>query len=100
VTHVWCVDHAAVIIGDDNYCCDSPKHRKIGRVWAWAPDWYWHGWRTLLPMWRAADEFGRRTLVVGWTFTGRVIFALWVCGCIECQESREQTAEMEREDAA
>lgn len=96
MSHTWCPDQGAIIVGD-KYCCDSPKHRKIGRVWVWGPDWYWHGWRTLLPVWSAGDEYGRRTLVLGWTLTGRMIIALWICGCIECFESRQQTAEMGRE---
>lgn len=45
-------------------------------VWFWTPCWYWHGWRTLLPVQRGGDEYGRRTLIFGWTVTGRVIVAI------------------------
>lgn len=48
----------------------------MGRVWSWAPCWYWHGWRTLLAVQRGGDEYGRRTLMFGWTVTGRVIVAI------------------------
>lgn len=46
------------------------------RVWFWKPSWYWHGWRTLLPWYIGGDESGRRTLLLGWTVTGRVIVAI------------------------
>lgn len=46
------------------------------RIWFWAPSWYWHGWSTLLPVHMGGDEYGRRTLMLGWTVTGRMIVAV------------------------
>lgn len=46
------------------------------RVWFWRPQWYWHGWRTLLPWYVGGDEYGRRTLLLGWTVTGGAIVAI------------------------
>lgn len=48
----------------------------MSRVWFWRPCWYWHGWRTLLPVYFGGDECGRRTVLLGWTVTGRVIVAV------------------------
>jgi hypothetical protein len=45
-------------------------------VWCYGPEWYWHGWRTLLPVQLGGDEYGRRTLMAGWTVTGRVVVAI------------------------
>ena len=47
------------------------------RVWFYRPQWHWWGPRTLLPFYVGGDEWGRRTLVFGWTVTGRVVVALW-----------------------
>lgn len=52
--------------------------------WVWKPQWHWFGWKTFLPFSVGHDEYARRTLVVGWTITGRVIFPLWYCGSGEC----------------
>lgn len=57
----------------------------MDRVWFWKPCWYWFGWRTLVPFFYGHDEYARRTLLLGWTVTGRVIFALWGCGDPECE---------------
>jgi hypothetical protein len=46
------------------------------RVWLWKPQFYWHGWRTLLPISFGGDEWDRRTLMFGFTVTGRIIIAL------------------------
>lgn len=46
------------------------------RVWLWGPQWHWFGWQTLSPVYFGYDEFYRRTVVLGWTITGRVIVAL------------------------
>lgn len=57
----------------------------VTRFWFYRPQWYWHGWSTLLPIYRGHDEFARWTLVVGWTITGRVVIALGGCGNPECE---------------
>ncbi|MDR6907482.1 hypothetical protein J2X63_003190 [Agromyces sp. 3263] len=59
---------------------------KASRVWFWKPQWYWFGWRTLVPFLRGHDEFSRETLLFGWTITGRVIIATNYCGDIDCYE--------------
>ncbi len=46
------------------------------RVWFWSPQWYWYGWRTLIPVYFGGDEYNRLTVVLGWTITGRIIVAL------------------------
>jgi hypothetical protein len=45
-------------------------------VWFIRPQWYWYGWATLVPFFIGGDEFGRRTVVFGWTVTGRVVIAI------------------------
>jgi len=58
--------------------------------WVWKPQWYWHGWKTLIPLFVGHDEYARRTLCIGWTITGRIIFPLWYCGSEQClRESLE-----------
>lgn len=52
--------------------------------WFWKLQWHWFGWKTLVPFSYGHDEYARRTLVVGWTITGRVIFPLWDCGDEAC----------------
>lgn len=47
------------------------------RVWFYRPEWYWFGWRTLIPFWLGGDEFNRRTVVFGWSITGQIVIALW-----------------------
>ena len=54
---------------------DTPTKRP--RIWFYHPEWYWHGWSTLLPVHRGGDEWNRWTLMFGWTITGRVVVALW-----------------------
>lgn len=54
------------------------------RAWIWRPQWYWHGWKTLNPVTIGHDENARRTIMLGWTVTGRAIIALWYCGSDEC----------------
>ena len=58
--------------------------RKPGRVWVYAPELHWYGWRTLIPLYRGHDEYARRTLVIGWTVTGRIVIAYRGCGDPEC----------------
>lgn len=59
-------------------------------VWFWRPQWHWFGWMTLLPVQPGHDEYGRWTLVLGWTITGRVIIALWKCRSRVCQAFTEE----------
>jgi len=49
------------------------------RVWFYRPQWYWHGWRTLVPFYRGGDEWDWHTVVLGWTVTGRVVIATGRC---------------------
>lgn len=56
------------------------------RVWFDRAEWYWYGWRTLLPVHFSHDEYARRTFVVGWTITGHIVMALGYCGDMECLE--------------
>jgi hypothetical protein len=58
----------------------------MSRAWFWKPSWYWYGWTTLIPFVYGHDEYARRTIMLGWTVTGRVIIALWPCGDRECEE--------------
>jgi len=52
--------------------------RAKSRVWFYAPQFYWFGVGTLSPILINHDEYARRTLVIGWTITGRIIFAIGV----------------------
>lgn len=52
------------------------------RIWFYWPSWWWHGWSTLLPIQFGGDEYGRRTLMLGWTITGRVIVAISRVGAL------------------
>lgn len=65
--------------------------------WFWKPEWYWSGWKTLLPVRFGHDEYTRRTLVLGWTFTGRVIFPLWDCGDSDCHRDAIRAIQQEGE---
>lgn len=58
----------------------------MGRVWFWKPSWYWFGWKTLIPFLYGHDQYARRTLLFGWTITGRVIIAVWGCGSPICAQ--------------
>jgi len=56
-------------------------------VWFWKPQWYWWGWRTLVPFFTGGDEFDWHTVCLGWTVTGRVIIATHPCrGTGKCAE--------------
>lgn len=59
------------------------------RIWFWKPQLHWFGWRTLIPFQTGGDEFGYRTIVLGWTVTGRIIIAVQKCFCPECKNARE-----------
>ncbi len=56
------------------------------RVWFWKPQWYWHGWKTLSPVMFGDDQWHYKTLVLGWTVTGRVIIALYEFRDGKCDE--------------
>ena len=56
----------------------------VGRVWFWKPQISAHSWRSWSPAWIGHDEYSRRTLVLGFPWTGRAIIALWFCGDVEC----------------
>jgi hypothetical protein len=60
------------------------------RIWAYRPELYWFGWRTLLPLRTGADEYLRHTVVLGWTITGRIVIAYRDCpGPGICRKLRE-----------
>lgn len=56
-----------------------PRRPIRTRIWFWKPQWYWHGWRTLIPFFRGGDEYDWHTICLGWTITGRVIIATRHC---------------------
>lgn len=58
--------------------------RRRAVIWFWKPQWHWFGWMTLVPFMVGHDEYARRTIVIGWTITGRVIIPLWFCGSSDC----------------
>lgn len=59
-------------------------YRNKSAMWGYRPQWYWHGWDTLLPIGYGHDEYARRVLVIGWIITGRICIPLWGCGDPEC----------------
>jgi hypothetical protein len=73
----------------------------MSRIWFWKPQRYWFGWRTLIPFLYGHDQYARRTLLFGWTITGRVIIAVWGCGSAECEQvSAREIMILERAKAA
>lgn len=54
------------------------------RIWFTKPQWYWFGWRTLIPYSRGGDEFMWHCYTFGWTITGRVNIALKPCPGEKC----------------
>jgi hypothetical protein len=67
----------------------SEGHRRplLARIWFWGPQWYWFGWRTLIPFSQGGDEWDWHTIVLGWTITGRAIIATHRCrGTGKCAE--------------
>ena len=56
------------------------------RFWFYRPQWYWFGWRTLVPMRFGHDEWSRKALLLGWTITGEIVIALGYCGDPDCYE--------------
>lgn len=69
------------------------------RVWFYRPQLYWCGWKTLIPFFTASDEYGRRTVCLGWMITGQVVIAYKTCYCEFCVEARRETAALEAEMA-
>jgi hypothetical protein len=66
-----------------------------GRVWFYRPQWWWPTWS---PITRGHDEYARLTLVIGWTFTGRIVIATRACGDADCEAHRDRMlTEMEEE---
>ncbi|MDQ0102315.1 hypothetical protein J2T10_001961 [Paenarthrobacter nicotinovorans] len=59
----------------------------MSRVWFWKPQWYWFGWKTLIPAYFGHDQYARQTVMLGWTITGRVIVAVRDCGAPECHDA-------------
>lgn len=48
----------------------------LGWVTFWRPQLHWYGWQTLIPVYFGRNESGWRTVVLGWTVTGRIAIAL------------------------
>lgn len=59
---------------------------KLRGAWFYRPVWYWIGWRTFSPIHRGHDEYSRETIMLGWTFTGRIVIPLYYCGDLDCYE--------------
>ena len=53
----------------------------------WDPSW-WH--KCGIP-YRGGDEWGRRTVVVGFGFLGYLVWAYRTCWCRDCHDVRGQT---------
>ena len=53
------------------------------RVWFHTPG---ETYNRVSPLWVGNDEYHRRTLVIGWGFTGQAVVALWRCRCKECRQ--------------
>lgn len=51
------------------------------RFWFYRPEWYADGWS---PIYRGHDEHSRRTVVIGWPITGRIVIATRYCGDATC----------------
>lgn len=49
------------------------KVHAMRRIWLYPPEWHWYGWRTFLPYFFGTDEYRRRTVMLGWTITGRIV---------------------------
>jgi hypothetical protein len=65
------------------------------RFWFYRPEWYEGAWS---PVYVGHDEYSRRTLMLGWPFTGRIVIALGYCGDAECYaESLRMRDEEENE---
>ena len=67
--------------------CYSDIQKPSWKPWFYKPQWYWFGWKTLLPVSFGGDEWCRLDLVVGFTITGRIIIPLWGHSKDTCNES-------------
>ena len=70
--------------------CYSDIQKASFKPWFYKPQWYWFGWKTLLPVSLGNDEWCRYDLVIGFTITGRIIIPLWghsEKSCGECPRS-------------
>ena len=67
--------------------CDDPGDPKP-RIWFYRPTLpHWYGRMALSPVQLGGDEWCRRTLVIGWSFTGQIIVPLRACkGCVGCSD--------------
>lgn len=64
-------------------------------MWVYRPQWWY---QRLSPVWRSYDEYGRRTLVLGWCVTGQLVIAYRTCRCDFCDKMRAETAFFEAEE--
>ena len=63
---------------------NAPRFPVTERIWFYRPEWYWYGWKTLIPIWRGHDDQARWTVVLGWTITGQIVIAVKDCGSVSC----------------
>jgi hypothetical protein len=73
------------------------KARRAARIWFYRPELWWRGWKTFIPIQLGHDEYARRTLLLGWTVTGRVVIPLGDCGDPECRQDAEEYLLFEEE---
>lgn len=59
-------------------------HDKGSMLWFYRPERYFPSWRGLIPFSIGHDGYARRTVVIGWTFSGRIVIALGYCGKQDC----------------
>lgn len=59
------------------------------RIWFYPPQRYWYGWLALIPAYIGSDEYGRPTLMLGWTVTGRAVIAIGHVDACECRCGNE-----------
>lgn len=65
--------------------CYSDIQKASYKPWFYKPQWYWYGWKTLLPISLGNDEWCRYDLVLGTTITGRIIIPLWGHKASDCE---------------
>lgn len=65
------------------------------RFWFYRPEWYFDGWS---PFYRGHDEYSRRTIMLGWPVTGRVVIAIGYCGDPGCYAESVAMIEDNEED--
>jgi hypothetical protein len=74
--------------------CSSDVEKPGWKPWFYRPQWYWYGWKTLLPISLGGDEWCRRDLVLGVSITGRVIIPLPLF-CQGCEGCPRNTSELD-----